>query len=202
MKAPPRPPPHEAKSCIIDYDSVGPQEFALDTATSFNVVGQDLDGQKVDALDIGPVGTAGRIVNPTKVMSTHLDTLRENIQAIHMHGSPNSLSVGQRCARMGYEFHWRLYNREPEFCYPDGTPVYLIVRRLVPSNSSATPAQKDDAQRELRVMVVGSSVAECRLGDEHVSASDDAGPIALRDDVPEVPQIAEEDLGDARKLVR
>ncbi len=54
--------------------------------------------------------------------------------------TPVVLSVGRRCVKYGYDFHWPPYSEEPVLTTPTGKPVVLTVADYVPYLKTSAPA--------------------------------------------------------------
>ena len=75
--------------------------------------------------------TAGGLVNVDKTADIYVKELDERIQPLVLKSTPAVLSVGMRCMKMGYAFHWPA-GETPYFITPNGSRVDLKVRGLVP----------------------------------------------------------------------
>ena len=61
--------------------------------------------------------TANGITPADQTVTMQIPTLMEEVEAIPIDG-PDVLSLGRRCAKMGYEFHWKPFAKTPELFTP------------------------------------------------------------------------------------
>lgn len=104
--------------------------WIIDSGTSIDICGDDIDGAAVTTAGIPSVDTAGGVVQPDTIVHTSLEALREEIQPLRTAGRLNALCLGRRCARMGYEYDWKPYNEAPTLIDPEGRPVELEVENF------------------------------------------------------------------------
>ena len=104
-------------------------EWVSDTGTSVDVTG-GVPGVRVKQTGLSMLHTAGGTVAPSETVLATVEELAEEIEAAVLEGSPHALTVGRRCAQLGYEFHWRPYHASPSFTKPNGQELDVYTESL------------------------------------------------------------------------
>ena len=83
------------------------------------------------------------MIKPDSSIKLGIESLEEDIEALELPDTLNALTVGRRCARLGYEFHWRPFAEAPDVRRPDGTDLDVFVEDFVPHimSQSAMPGK-------------------------------------------------------------
>ena len=76
--------------------------------------------------------TANGVTTVDSEIPLYLPELDEKFVPFVMKDTPDVLTMGRRCMREGYSFHWAAYSNQPYFQKPDGTRILLKVDNYVP----------------------------------------------------------------------
>jgi len=114
---------HEVTSRVWLIDS----GCAFDLLSSKNI--PDYESGKLRNRGVAPVlRTANGLARPKGTAKVRIGSLDEVCEPLIMADSPDVLSMGRRCVKMGYSFHWPAGSLKPYLIRPDGVKVELIVR--------------------------------------------------------------------------
>ena len=113
-------------------------KWILDTGTVRDVCGDDgKTGKKVPSKNPIQLTTGGGVVDADYDIEVFLEALNENIAATALQkGAPKALAVGQRCAQLGYEFHWKPFAQVPICRLPNRDKLNVYCNDFVPYISS------------------------------------------------------------------
>ena len=89
--------------------------------------------------------TANGIATFDKALQFHVDPLGEDATGFVLPDTPWVLSVGLRCQKMGYGFHWFPY-QTPYLTLPDGTRIDLEVDGGIPYLNMDASARENKIQ--------------------------------------------------------
>jgi hypothetical protein len=78
------------------------------------------------------IDTCNGQVSTNKTICMQVDELKEQIKPYLLDSTPDVLSIGRRCVKYGYGFHWDPYSLRPFLVSPDGDMIPLEVLDYVP----------------------------------------------------------------------
>ena len=70
--------------------------------------------------------------------------LNQTVTATVLEDTPDVLSLGYRCAALGYEFHWPAWAKNPKLTHPDGRSIPCHTQGYIPYIHCAVGADQDD----------------------------------------------------------
>merc|ERR1711940_48533 len=70
--------------------------------------------------------SANGIIECSQAAQLHIEALGENIEPYMLEDSLDVLTVGRRCQKHGWGFHWEPYSDTPYYCSPTGEKVELV----------------------------------------------------------------------------
>ena len=127
--------------------------WIADTGSGHDVVNElhlsELGHRRKTALTTGPQDfhTAGGPTSAAAELKFYSKALGGQVRAILLENSPNLISVGKRCMRQGYSFHWYPH-RAPYFVHPKGHYIKCKVEGDIPyvieSEGVLCPLPSDD----------------------------------------------------------
>ena len=105
------------------------ERYTIDTGTGRDIAGEELEGEAVDDEygAIPSIATGGGVVDAVGIKRVWIPQLGEYSDHLVLKDSPPALTVGRRCAKYGYEFHWKPYADKPCFRLPDGSDIAVDV---------------------------------------------------------------------------
>ena len=109
-------------------------DWILDTGTSDDVCGDDGKvGTRVPSHNPKEFVTGGGIVEANDDIEVFLNELNEQVNAKALDkAAPKALTVGRRCAELGYEFHWKPYAQVPICRLPNRKRLDVHCENYVP----------------------------------------------------------------------
>ena len=114
----------------------GPSRWMADTGSSFDLVCvDDIDVRHLPNAEPTShplvLSTANGTTTVDKEIIMQVGPLGEHIYPLLLPSTPPVLSVGRRCMKEGYAFHWKPY-KAPELVTPSGKRIRLRVDNYVP----------------------------------------------------------------------
>ena len=116
---------------------------------------------------------------PQQLVHKRVDVLDEDIQALDLGGNnTNALCVGRRCARQGFEYHWKPWAESPIFRDASGRELETVTENFVAgilttSLSPSTTVRWDP--HHAVAAVKGGTEEKVDAGDEDYDAAEDSG---------------------------
>ena len=134
-------------------------DWIIDSGASIDLVSQaDVAGfSKNVRRSSNPVSlsTANGVVPATRSIVLDVPGLEDYPEHYVLQSTPNALSMGIRCMKLGYAFHWEPFSEVPQLVTPSGYAIDLKVRNYIPtltkdcriSSSTAAPAASSSSAR-------------------------------------------------------
>ena len=88
--------------------------------------------------------TANGLTTADQEISMNVPELNETVTATILEDTPNVLSLGYRCAALGYDFHWPPWAKNPTFTHPEGWQIPCRTQGYIPYIHSAVGADRNN----------------------------------------------------------
>ena len=107
----------------------GKRWWISDTGSPFDLVGRKtLSPEMRDTIEKAKppeeMDTAGGPCVADQVAHVQIEVLEEHIDPYVLDDSPDVLTVGRRCRKHGYGFHWEPFGDAPYYVSPDGKVIW------------------------------------------------------------------------------
>ncbi|CAK0819868.1 unnamed protein product [Prorocentrum cordatum] len=144
-------------------------KWVLDTATTFDASGKGLQGAHMDLHDQVAVETGGGNVHCDRAVVTHLSEIGGDVEATVLEDADETvrvLTVGRRCAQLGFEFTWKPFAPAADVFLPDGCRVGVKVDPDFVPYVESQPKPRRDPSAGKRLLVNVAVVDDGALIDD------------------------------------
>ncbi len=128
--------PHRVAANAAKAQGRGPRRYLADTGSPYDLISRrPLQGRPKDDRRIAEdviLLTANGPMDVHESVQLKCEGLSERIEPLLLEETPVVISIGRRCVKYGYGFHWEPYSRKPYLIKPNGKRIYLYVEHYVP----------------------------------------------------------------------
>jgi hypothetical protein len=135
------------------------EEWVLDSGSSVDVRKSGSSSTRNHNATLPQLETAGGRLVPDSTVTAHFDHREENSECIELESTKNAFTVGKRCAKYRYDFHWKHLANKPIMRRPDRELLEVGVEQYVPFLDMDAKPEDVIAPRNVTVM-------PCRLVDD------------------------------------
>ena len=108
--------------------------------------------------------TANGLTIADEEISMNIPELDQTVTATILEDTPDVLSLGYRCAALGYEFYWPAWSKNPTLTHPDGWQIACHIHGYIPYIYCATDADQDNDQVVGAMNIIGTDRAIGSVG--------------------------------------